>query len=131
MTEAEAIRIMRKHIEGLFPKVCPKCQRRFASLREYILATEPIGSTISYDVEIGDWTPSKPLGTAAVANCPCGTTLSLTSEGMSVVQMWRLLLWARGEMKQRNLTGPQLLDYLRGEIRKQVLSEASDSATGA
>jgi hypothetical protein len=125
MTEADAIRTMRRHIEGLFPKVCPNCHRRFASLREYVLAAKPLGSTISYDVETGDWTPLKPLGTAALANCPCGTTLSLTSEGMPVMQMWHLLNWARGEMKLRNISGEQLLDHLRAEIRKQVLAEAA------
>ncbi len=36
MTEAEVIRQMREHLESLFPKVCPNCKRRFATLREYL-----------------------------------------------------------------------------------------------
>jgi hypothetical protein len=27
MTEADVIRIMREHLERLFPKICPNCRR--------------------------------------------------------------------------------------------------------
>jgi len=53
MTEAEAIQIMRKHIEGQFPKECPNCHHRYATLREYILATRPVGAK-SYDADAGE-----------------------------------------------------------------------------
>jgi|ERR1017187_6138342 hypothetical protein len=123
MTEAEAIRIMREHVAGLFPKVCPNCNRRFATLREYVLATRPLGATISYDAEMGDWKPLQPVGTAAMANCPCGTTLTLSSEGMALVQMWRLLNWASVETKRRGMSQEELLNHVRAEIRKQVQAE--------
>ena len=61
--------------------------------------------------------------TTAMANCPCGTTLTLTSEGISLMKMWRLLNWARVETKRRGITQEQLLTHIRGEIRKQILSE--------
>ena len=77
MTEAEVIRTMREHLEGQFPKGCPACHRRFAALREYLLTTEHVGPAISYDVELGDWTPLRQLGILTYANCPCGTTLAL------------------------------------------------------
>jgi hypothetical protein len=124
MTDAEAIRIMREHVERLFPKKCPNCQRSFVTLREYVLATKPLGATLSYDAEAGDWNPAEPVGTTAMANCPCGTTLTLTSDGISLMKMWRLLNWARVERKRRGIKQDQLLTYIRGEIRKQVLSEA-------
>jgi len=114
---------MREHVEGLFPKKCPNCQRSFATLREYVLATKPLGATLSYDAEVGDWHPAEPVGTTAMANCPCGTTLTLTSEGISLMKMWRLLNWARVETKRRGITQDQLLTCIRGEIRKQILSE--------
>ena len=123
MTEAEVIQIMRQHVAGLFPKVCPNCHRRFATLREYILATQPVGATMSYDAEMEDWKPMEPVGTAAMSNCPCGTTLTLSSEGMSLLQMWRLLNWARVETKRRGMSQVELLNYVRLEIRKQVLAE--------
>ena len=106
MTDAEAIRIMREHVEGLFPKECPNCHRRFATLREYVLATKPLGATLSYDAEVGDWNPKEPVGTTAMANCPCGTTLTLTSEGISLMKMWRLLNWARVETKRAGACQP-------------------------
>jgi hypothetical protein len=124
MTDTEAVGIIRKHVEGLFPKECPNCHRHFVSLREYILATQPIGSTISHDAEAGDWKPAEPLGTTAMANCPCGSTLTISSEGISVFQMWRLLHWARFATKRRNVSFQQLLGQVREEIRQQVMAES-------
>src|SRR5271169_6547346 len=113
MTEAEVVRIMREHLEGLFPKVCSNCSRRFATLREYLLATTHVGPAMSYDAEMGNWTPLRPLGTLTYANCPCGNTLALSSDGMSLSQLWSLLRWAKLETKRRGLSPQDLLDYLR------------------
>lgn len=123
MTEADVIRAMREHLEGLFPKDCPNCNRRFATLREYLLVTKHLGPPMPYDAEFGDWNPLRPVGTVTLANCPCGTTLTLSSEGMPLVQLWRLLNWARIETKRRGLSPRELLGYLRDEICKQVLAE--------
>jgi hypothetical protein len=122
MTEADVVRIMREHLEGLFPKDCPTCCRRFATLREYLLITTHLGPAIPYDAELGDWKPLRPLGTMTYANCPCGTTLALTSQGMPLSQLWALLGWARLETKRRGLSPQELLNYLRLEICKQVLA---------
>jgi hypothetical protein len=122
MTEAEVVRIMREHLEGLFPKVCPTCYRRFATLREYLLTTTHLGPAIPYDVELGDWKPLRPLGTMTYANCPCGTTLALTSQGMPLSQLWSLLGWAKLETQRRGVSPNELLNYLREEICKQVLA---------
>jgi len=64
----------------------------------------------------------RPLGTMTYANCPCGTTLALTSQGMPLSQLWALLGWARLETKRRGLSPQELLNYLRLEICKQVLA---------
>jgi hypothetical protein len=128
MTEAEVVRIMREHLEGLFPKVCPKCNRRFATLREYLLLTKHLGPAMPYDAEVGDWKPLRPLGTMTFADCPCGNTLSLTSEGMPLLRLWSLLAWAKSETHRRGLTPEQLLNYLRDEICKQVLAAPSSSS---
>ena len=69
MTEAEVIRIMRGHLEGLFPKVCVNCHRRYVTLAEYLLQTDHVGPAIPYDVELGDWNPLRPIGTVTFANC--------------------------------------------------------------
>ena len=76
-----------------------------------------------YDADRGDWLPMQPIGTVTFANCPCGTTLALSSAGMPLPRLWRLLNWARTETKRRGLTPRELLNCLRDEICKQVLSE--------
>ena len=124
MTEAAVIQMMREHLEGQFPKVCPNCQRRYANLRAYLTHTVPLGPAMPYDAELGDWNPVDPLGTVAYANCACGTTLALTSKGMPLTRLWRLLNWARTETHRRNISPQELLNYLRDEITRQVLAEA-------
>ena len=126
MTEAEVIRLMRAHLEGQFPKVCSNCNRRFATLREYLQVTEHVGPPIPHDAEMDDWNPLQPIGTITLANCPCGTTLALSSEGMPLVRLWRLLNWARIETKRRGMSPQDLLHYLRDEICRQILAEPGE-----
>jgi hypothetical protein len=121
MTDDEIIQMMRKYFEGLFPKVCPKCSRRFATLREYILDTKPIGTTISYDAEMGDWATRRPTGVLAHANCLCSTTMALTTEGMPISQIHLVLKWVKEETQRRGLSSEKLIGYVRDEIRKRVL----------
>ena len=123
MTEAEVISIMRQHLEAQFPQRCSNCNRPFATLRDYILNTEQVGSAVPYDVELGDWQPIEPLGTVTFANCPCGSTLALSSDGMPLLQLWSLLRWAKNETEKRGMTPRQLLNYLRDEITRQVLAD--------
>ncbi len=122
MTEAEVIRQIREHLEGQFPKVCTACERSFCDFREFLLITTPVGSTISSDAELNDWQPLRPLGTATYANCTCGNTLSLDSNGMPIYRLWPLMNWARIETQKRGVTVEQLLNYLRDQMRKQVLA---------
>jgi hypothetical protein len=129
MTEAEVVSIMREHLEGQFPKVCNACKRHYATLREYLLNTETVGPAIPYDVEMGDWNPLRPVGTMTFANCPCGNTLALTSEGMPLLQLWSLLNWARHETNRRGLTPHELLNHLRDKITKQVLGTPDPGET--
>ena len=122
MTDDEIIQMMREHFEGLFPKVCNNCGRNFASLREYILATERIRRSISQDAEAGDWKTTQPIGGLALANCPCGNTLSLSTEGMPLSKIHLVLEWIRVESEQRELDPEELLEYVRDEVRKRVLA---------
>ena len=79
-------------------------------------------SGLPYDADAGQWNPLRPLGTFTFADCPCGNTLTLSSEGMPLSQLWRLLNWARIETKRRHMTPQELLNHLRDEITKQVLA---------
>ncbi|SPE58864.1 hypothetical protein SBV1_2890005 [Verrucomicrobia bacterium] len=120
MTEAEVVHLLSEHFESLFPKVCPKCNRCFNTLREYVLATRRIGSPISYDAELGDWNPTQPIGSVVAANCPCGTTLALSTDTMPIPQRLELLNWIRMETQRRGFNSSELLNHLREEVRKQV-----------
>lgn len=125
MNEIEAVKMIIEHLRGLFPKSCPACGRRFATLKEFYEITEPVGSPISYDLNADDLQPKHPQGAVAVSNCPCGAPMVLTSQGMPLFQYWALLLWAKGEMQQRRISTAELLFHLRVIVRKQVLSEPS------
>ena len=126
MTEAKAIALMIEHMEGLFPKTCPNCERQFATLRDFMLNTEPIGNPIAHDLELGDLNPLHPIGAVANSNCRCGSSLALTSEGMPLFRLWSLLHWAKRETQRRDLTPQELLDYLRWEMRRKMLVIADE-----
>lgn len=123
MVEDEVVKIIRNHIETQFPMDCSTCNHRFASLKEYLEYTTQTGKPISYDAERKDWMPFKPLGTFSLRNCQCGTTLALSSDGMGLITMWRLLRWARKESSSRGINVRDLLDDIRKKIDSQVLSQ--------
>ena len=104
MNEHDVVAVVRAHIETKFPKVCTKCGRTFASLKEYLQGTTHVGNPVSYDADMKNWNPFKPVGTLSFANCPCGTTLAVCSDGMGVIVMCRLLRWARRESDRRNIS---------------------------
>ncbi|MGA9777109.1 MAG: hypothetical protein ACLPRE_02240 [Limisphaerales bacterium] len=129
MTEAEVVRIVREYFESLFPRICPNCDRRFDTLWEYILITKRIGPPVSYDAELGDWKTTQPIGSVAQANCPCGSTLALSTEDMALPQRLALLNWVKTETQRRGASPSELLEYLRDKVRKQVLGEPASENT--
>ena len=126
MTSDEAIRLTRKHIEGQFPKTCTMCGARYENLAAYLRGTTHVGAPVSFDVAMGDLHPREPAGTFSLANCACGTTLSISSEGMSLVTLWRLLGWLYVEALRRRVTVGAVLKWVRAEIDRRVLSEADE-----
>ena len=119
MTENQVIQQMCEHFERKFPMFCGGCNRRFETFLEYLQNTEPHGSPIPYDAEFGDWTPARPVGTVVYADCACGHTLALSSEGMPLKQLWALLDWLRTEAPLRRTTPRELLRQLRVKVRQQ------------
>lgn len=126
----QAVELTRRHLESLFPKRCSKCGREYASLREYLGATKHVGAPISYDAAGGDYRPLRPVGTMSLANCPCGTTLALGTDGMSLRTVWRLMAFGRRETKRRGITFEQLLSEVRASVDAQVLGEPAASGAG-
>ena len=131
MNEEDVVTIVRAHIERKFPMDCSKCGHTFASLKEYLEYTTHVGNPVSYDAELQEWLPAEPMGTLSFANCRCGTTLAISSHGMGVTVMWRLLRWARGESARRNISVAELLEGVRRQIDQQVLCQSeAESANG-
>ena len=121
MTEDDVVRIVRLYLEGLFPKVCSRCGRRFASLREYLEATTHLSTPILYDDITGD-VPLDPFGPMSFANCRCGTTLAVASRGIPPRQLVELLTWAKRETARRSIGIRELLSEIRDRIDAQVLT---------
>jgi len=121
MTDDEAFEIIRRHFQSLFPLTCPSCGRRYAELRDYILNTKRVGQAISYDAEAGVWDATVPVGTLALANCACGTTLGLSTRGMELSQRRALLGWIKDTTERRGIQPSELLEEVRDRIRKLAL----------
>src|SRR5262245_65692945 len=126
MDEDEVVRIVRTYIEGLFPKVCPRCGRRFGSLREYLLVTSHLATPVLYD-DIRQDVPSAPIGPMSLANCVCGTTLAIGSAGLPPWQLIELLTWAREESSARAIGVRELLGHIRDRIDAQVLRKSTET----
>ena len=121
MTEDEVVRTLQEHFESLFPRACPNCDRTYASLRDYILVTKRMGPPISVDMELGNWNTELPIGTVALANCPCGSTIALSTVTMRLPLRLELLNWMRIEVQRRGVGPAELLEYLRDRVRSRVL----------
>ena len=122
MTEDDVVRIVRSYIEGLFPKVCPKCGRRFDSLREYLRSTTHLGSPNLYEAP-GNEMSANPLGPIAHATCLCGNTLTIGSEGIPKAQLVELIQWAKADSHRRSIGMNEVLRQLRDRIDEEVLRD--------
>ncbi|HSY17274.1 MAG TPA: hypothetical protein VK815_03030 [Candidatus Acidoferrales bacterium] len=120
--EPEIMRLIHQHIRSLFPKTCSRCQRQFATYRDYLAHTTPVGAPVSFDLEQGDTKPADSIGNLSMANCPCGTTLSLSSEGMPMADLWNVLKWIKLEIERRHTTLPQMLAYVRQQVINRELT---------
>lgn len=125
MNTETAIETIRNYLkEKEFPKVCPNCGHEYKTLKQYIQETTHEGDPISYDVEMDDWQPKRPMGTISMSNCSCGSTLSLSSKKMSRFTLIRLMLWAKIESMKRNIPVSTLLSEVRLKIDKMELNES-------
>lgn len=126
VTEAEVIRMIHQHIKGLFPRTCPRCKRVFPTYRDYLLNTKHIGTPISYDIEFDDLRPNQAGGNLSLANCVCGTTIALSSEGMPLRQIWQVLGWVKSEAEKQHVPVEKILTHLRTEVSKRGRAEPTD-----
>ncbi len=118
--QVDVVEIILKYINEGFPRTCPCCSKVYNTLPEYLRNTTHQGDPVSYDAECGDWEPKKPIGTVAMANCSCGTTMAISSANIPLTTMWRLMFWARMESFRRKMTLSELLSELREQIEARA-----------
>lgn len=123
MTEEDVIQIIRDHAARQFPKTCGCCGKEYKSFAEFIKSTTHVGGPISLDAEEGDWQPEDPLGTIGMTNCACGSTLALSSEGMDIKLLWKLMAWVRADARAKKMPVVDYLAQLRVSVDRAVLGE--------
>jgi len=123
MEERDVIRVIIDFLSKQFPKDCNCCGKHYHSLADFIKNTKHLGQPVSYDADEKDWFPKIPIGTISIYTCSCGTSLSLGSDGMNVMTLWRIMQWARKESKARGTTISDVLEDLRDKIDNSVLQD--------
>jgi hypothetical protein len=126
MSEEEVIEIIKNHFISQFPKRCNCCGKNYKTAEEFVRSTTYVGDPVSYDFALDSTTPSNPLGTVGLVNCSCGSTLAISSKGIGLKTMWKLLKWARAETKKRGISSAELLRYIRNKIDQSLLSQESE-----
>lgn len=121
-SEEEVVQILMAYCRGLFPRQCTTCQREFPTVRDYVTVTHPLGPYISYDVQTARQVPA--IGTLALSNCPCGNTLSLSTDGLPIDVRTRMLEWTRAESQRRGISAGDVLADLRMRLRREILARA-------
>ncbi|MFC1514208.1 hypothetical protein ACFL5P_04270 [candidate division KSB1 bacterium] len=124
MTENDVVEILHKFIAKKFLLVCFICGYRYQTLADFLRYTNHVGKPVSYDAEMGNWRPFKPLGAFFMANCSCDTTISINSDGMSLIIMLRMLHWAKKESAKRSISVKELLEGIRNKIDQLELDQA-------
>ena len=123
-SEDQVIDFIRADFESQFPKSCTACGHLFKSVKEYIENTVHIGQPRSFDADIQDWQPIRPLGIFAFSKCNCGNTLTLCSSSVKDETMRKLLAWFKKEGQRRNVSISELLNNLRTKVEAQVLEKS-------
>jgi hypothetical protein len=121
MTEADIMRVIREHVDRQFPKKCRACQKVFLDYRDYLLNTQHQGNPVSWDIEMDNWKPADSSGNFALANCRCGNTLVISSSGMPLMQIWKILHWVKMESLRRGVKIEEIICYIRDTVEQKAL----------
>jgi hypothetical protein len=121
VTEADVVAIIRKHIEAQFPKTCSMCHRIFRTYADYVRTVTPVGAPVLFAKTRTDGETKAPLYAVGMTNCPCGTTVSISSLGMSEEPVANITRWALERAARDGTTVAQLLDRLLTRLRAEAL----------
>ncbi len=130
MQRNEIILLVIKFISNQFPRTCRCCGKTYYTIADYTQNTIQVGKPISYDADDGDWNPVNPIGLVSIANCICGTSLAISSHGMSLSSLAQIMEWARIETQKRNETASDILENIRIEIAKIIIQNENQKKIG-
>ena len=103
-----------------FPRACRTCGTVYPSFRAWIERTVPVGAPMPDDSEDED-----PIGLISFANCPCGSTLSLTCEDPTGAAHRAFNEALRRQVAATGRGRGELLAELREAVRAAVRASGS------
>lgn len=113
------------HCGEQFPRHCQNCGRRFEDFIDYVSTTTPIGA-VCWDVELVNGAESlldDPVGTLSMANCTCGTTLSVGCLDRESGRYRMFLEALQRDAEDSGVTVVAVMDALRVIVRSAVGSD--------
>jgi hypothetical protein len=123
LNDEKVAAIIREHLEKKFPKNCSCCGRVYSTMEEYLRETTYVGEPVSMNASLGAGQPKARIGTLGFGNCPCGTTISVSSGGIAPAVMQEMASWAEVESTRRGITAGQLLTEIRSAIDNGILQK--------
>ncbi|MBC8318309.1 MAG: hypothetical protein H8E41_10420 [Desulfobulbaceae bacterium] len=104
-----------------FPKKCNLCGKEYVDFKSFLEQTTPAGSVtngVKYHSQKGDI-----FGILSWVSCKCGATMTISCTD-SEKEMHRMFKEAiLNEAKEQNTTPKNVLNEIRQEIRKTIISE--------
>lgn len=124
MNEEYYIEALKTALEGMFPKICTKCGRRFSTFKEFLLNTSHLGEPIFYDAVSGNTVHCPPYGIVAMFNCSCDTTLAVRITEFPVT-INSLLRWINSDAMKQGVSVDQIMAQIREKVDNKVLADIS------
>ena len=119
----EAFVIALEHLRRHHPRQCPNCGERFETPEQYLRKTTRLGPPMLFDPQLPGPPDAPPIGALSYANCACGSSLSVSGEGMPPEDFRRLVGWARDEARDREVGICVVLDELRMEVHVALIGQ--------
>jgi PAS domain S-box-containing protein len=116
---------LRAHCESLFPRPCSACGRQYLSFSEYVIQTTPVGAPVRFQDRQH---PGELLDTLSLANCACGSTLSVTCGDLASAEYRAFVATLQADAARTGLTEVELLTRLRDRIRQSVQEQEGRTA---
>lgn len=120
MDDSEVIARAIAELSALFPKRCSSCGVVYSTFRDWSENVRPLDGTISYDAETGTWGEGDLIGAAVLANCTCGTTLSLSTDALHEDTHRAMLKWLKRKVEASGKSPSEVLDDLRTQVREAL-----------